>query len=214
MFAGTSAAFICCEDADLRNMLHHPITSHNANFETAEEVEGLDLKGLRNGFLRECRMIGTHDYAPMLAVPAALNFFKKLDRGVEGGLASRNRNLALEAGKMLAAAWGTSLGVSEECVASTVMVGLPACFGSTSADGLSLHQLLAVPPQIDVLEVTKGVWDSITIQVPIPAESMQEGVTPQLYVRLSAAAYNHIEEYEVLRDVILRLVKQRESSAS
>jgi hypothetical protein len=35
---------------------------------------------------------------------------------------------------------------------------------------------------------------------------------PQLWLRLSAAAYNHMEEFEVLRDVILELSRLRHTS--
>lgn len=212
MFAPTSAAFLCCEDASLRKQLHHPITSHSADETEADETPN-NAQGLKQGFLGECRMVGTHDYAPLLTVPVALAFYKKLDMGIEGGLPERNRQLALNAARVLCTGWGTSLGTSEELVGSTVMVGMPPELGSTLEDGLRLHDEFAKAPFKHVVDVSNGVYESITIQVPIPGSS-QTGTGPQLFVRISAAAYNYIEEYEVFRDVILRIVEEKRNSPS
>jgi hypothetical protein len=94
-------------------------------------------------------MLGTRDYAPLLSLPAALDFFFRLDciatataptptattdndvttddgmtagGGGGGGIAGRNRSLVLAEAKELSGAWGTELGTPESMVGSTCMV--------------------------------------------------------------------------------------------
>lgn len=132
-------------------------------------------------------MLGTFDYSAMLSVPAAVTFY--MEAGGDD-VARRNRALALRASRMLAEAWGTELGTPEECVGSCCMVGLPAALGSTMEEGKALRMCLATTATAD--------YDGITTQYFFPAAG-------RLWLRLSAAVYNSLREFEVLRDVILDL---------
>jgi selenocysteine lyase/cysteine desulfurase len=145
-------------------------------------------------------MLGTRDYSAMLAVPAAIDFWERL-----GGdrVARRNRALALRAGRMLAAAWGTSLGAPEGCVASTCMVGLPACFGETEDDGIAARERIRAGAACAAPGSAATAYDSVVVQRPVPAAG-----TGRLWLRISAAVYNCYEEYEALRDVVLGLARR------
>jgi hypothetical protein len=66
-----------------RSILH--AAAWCSSYFTAEVAGGVAPQppardGLMGGFLGECRMLGTRDYAPLLAVPQALDFFDRVDR--------------------------------------------------------------------------------------------------------------------------------------
>lgn len=194
MFAATSAAFVYRRRpalGDEQENLHHPIISHNYG---VPEDEVCAEDGFPGGWAAEARMLGTRDYAPLLSVPVAVRFYQDL-----GGdaVAIRNKSLALRAGNMLASAWGTRLGTPAECVGPCCMVALPTVLGCTMEESQALRTKLAGMR-------TEG-YDAIITQYFFPAAGC-------LWFRLSAAAYNHMAEYQLFRDVILGLAADAEAN--
>jgi len=192
LFAPTAAAFLHIPDPDLRNSVHHPVVSHN--FSTARSTEGGG-----GGLAGECRMVGTRDYSPMLAVPEAIAFWESIGGEV---VAQRNRSLCLWAAHRLAEAWGGELGVPEDMVGSTCMVSLPASFAADEATGDWVrHSLRHKAGEILRFKPTHDYQydiESIHIQRLVVSSN-------RLWVRLSAAIYNYETEFDVLRDAILAL---------
>eukprot|EP00850_Spirogloea_muscicola_P007548 SM000038S14361 [mRNA] locus=s38:395581:398367:- [translate_table: standard] len=107
-FAPPGAAFLHALPEHLA-ALHHPIVSHN----------------LGKGLAREAAWTGTKDYSALLAVPAALEFWKAADAQY-GSLKDYNKRQVLAMAEMLAGAWGTMLGTPEAMCSSVAMVGLPS----------------------------------------------------------------------------------------
>ena len=166
--------------------LHHPIISH--------------LHG--GGLSRECSMLGTRDYSSILTVPAALDFIDAKLGGLDA-LREHNKNLCYEAAVMLSTAWGTLDYISPRGLcAGTAMIGCPANLGDTWDDGEKLRLALRAwkplnSSSVELLPHPENISGGIVIQklTPVPGD--------RLYMRLSAAVYNYIEEYYVLRDAVI-----------
>jgi len=121
LFAPTAAAFLYVRSPELREKMHHPVISHNLSLESLGTNQTA-RDGSEGGLAAECRMLGTRDYSPMLAVPEAILFWKSMGGDAVG---KRNHELVLWAAKFLAEAWGGEVGVPDEMVGSTAMVSLP-----------------------------------------------------------------------------------------
>lgn len=121
---------------------------------------------------------GTRDVTAHLSAPAAIAFHHRL-----GGpaLRARNRALATDAGHMLAEAWGTETGVPDAMTGSMICVRLP---GERT-------------PDLDTAKaVHRALYADHRVEVPIlPIEGA-------LWARISAHAYNEIDDYARLRDAI------------
>jgi isopenicillin-N epimerase len=117
---------------------------------------------------------GTRDATAHLAVPAAIDFHESF-----GGAAlrARNRALAIEAGHMLAGAWDTETGTPGEMTGSMVCVRLP---GEERADHGTARR------------IHRALYDDYRIEVPVVP------FAGALWVRVSAHAYNEMEDYERL----------------
>jgi len=141
------------------------------------------------GLFAECAMLGTKDYSAMLAVPAAVEFLESMG-GVEV-VARRNHELCVEAMRMLGEAWGTADYILPENLCGSMgMVGCPSVLGDTWEDSEKVRVGLR----------EKG----IVVQKLYPVRG------DRLYLRLSAAVYNTIEEFHTLRDAILDLVAEKQ----
>ena len=180
-FAPTSSAlfYVHPKRIDLKRRLHHPLISHNvyADGDTATTCRD----GFEGGLAGECRMIGTRDYSNFVVLPHAISFY---DRIGGDSVARRNCEMAREVGGMLSKAWRSGpLGTPPQMIGSTCMVGLPEAFGNTYDDAKRL--------KFDLMK--KG----IIIQYPVFTEA-------RLFLRVSVAAYNSFEEYEQLRDAVLK----------
>lgn len=149
--------------------------------------------GFNKGLAKECAMIGTRDYSSLLSVPAALEFFKSLGGGgddADAVICRRNHDLVLMAAMELADLWCTELGTSEDMCTSMVMVGLPQCLGHTDEASHEVKEALL-----------KG-WN-IVVHRCYPAEG-------RLWLRLSAAVYNHRKEFDMLGEAVLELARSKE----
>jgi len=132
----------------------------------------------RKGFAEEFSWTGTRDASAWLSVGATIAFFDSI-----GGLPAIRayyRGLATEAAEMLADAWGTGIGTPAPLRGSMATIRLPDRFRD-------------VPAQT----ILDELWEKHRIEVPVH----HFGGNP--WVRISAAPYNHIQEYEILRDAVL-----------
>ena len=191
LFAPTAAAFLY-QNSKRHNELHHPIMSHNHGVHEDE----LTRYGRVGGLAGECRMNGTRDYSSMMCIPQAISFYRSI-----GGdaVAVRNRDLAIKVGEMLAKAWDTSVGIPIDMIGCMSMIGLPKVLGCTLKDAATLRN--------ELLSMSIGVYTRIMTQFCYPADG-------RLWIRISVAAYNYQDEYEVLRDAINAIVTKRSAGQS
>lgn len=134
--------------------------------------------GLDKGFLTEFDWTGTRDPTAALAVPASLDVHAML-----GGadMRARNRALAREASALIAGRLNTDY-VDTGSAMGLVRLPLPA----TEARSLALRDALLAAGTDAPTHVVGGA----------------------LWLRLSAFAYNEIEDYARLADIVARIVRE------
>ncbi|HEX6841907.1 MAG TPA: aminotransferase class V-fold PLP-dependent enzyme [Stellaceae bacterium] len=133
--------------------------------------------GYGQGFLAEFDWTGTIDPTPFLCVPDAIACHSRF-----GGpaLMARNRRLALEAARLLAARWGTALGGPEGSFAAMVTVRLPLPEATHEA-AVALQRRLSAEHRIEAAIMAHA---------------------GALWVRVAAQAYNQLADYERLAAVL------------
>jgi isopenicillin-N epimerase len=140
--------------------------------------------GYGGGFLAEFDWTGTRDPSAYLSVGAAIDFHEAL-----GGADLRRRNAALaaEGALLLAERLGTETGAIPEMQAAMAMVRLPL-----DAEGATQDQARALRWRLIAEERTDVVVNAIG---------------NAYWLRLSAAAYNDIEDYARLAEIARRLAR-------
>ena len=131
--------------------------------------------GKADGYLSSFSWTGTHDPTAMLAVPAALAFFRR--PGWEA-VRQHNNELALQGAELIAARIGTSPPDVSGLAASMRLVPLPAPL--TEADARALEQRLLRERGVVVPVTCHGGWRWLRV-------SAQLYNTPSDYERLAAA---------------------------
>jgi isopenicillin-N epimerase len=134
--------------------------------------------GYGQGFVAEFDWTGTQDPSGYLAVPAALDFHRRL-----GGPALRARNaaLAFEAAGMLAGRLGTETGTGNAPGGAMAVIRLPV-----SADALVLRQrLMEAGTDAPVSSIDGALW-----------------------LRISAQAYNDMEDFVRMADILEQVLAQ------
>jgi isopenicillin-N epimerase len=126
--------------------------------------------GLGQGFTAEFDWVGTSDPSASLAAPHGIHFIEEL--GVDK-VRRYNHDLAWAAGRLLASALGTDVGVDESMTASMITVPLPERAGATQADAWRLRDALLYE---DRIEVQLHSWRS------------------RLWLRVSAQIYNELAD--------------------
>lgn len=143
----------------------------------------------RGRFWCEFDWQGTHDPSGYLSIPAALSFLDSLIPGGHAELMQRNHALALAGASLVEAALGTTRTVPESMLGSMVSVVLPKKL--RGLEPLVLHDIL---------------FDQYSIEVQcIPAHD-----SPESILRISAHAYNSIEQYTYLAESLSDLMNRRE----
>jgi isopenicillin-N epimerase len=163
------------------------IISHGANSPRTD----------RSRFLIEFSWMGTSDPTPCLTVPEALRFMSTLHPKGWPGLMERNRELALEARKLLCQSLQIPLPCPPEMVGSMAAMSLPPC---------PVDELSTSPLYRDVLQ--QRLYDEYRIEVPVvpwPRPAPGSPLQPRL-IRISAQAYNKIEDYQRLGSALQRLL--------
>lgn len=139
--------------------------------------------GYEQGFAAEFDWTGTRDWTAALSVPAAIAFHTRM-----GGTAlmAANKALAWEAAELLAARWGTTIPAAPEFFSAMTLIGAPFTCPVTEEHVIQLRERLrALGADAPVMEVDGS-----------------------LFVRISAQAYNRIEDYEQLADIVLRVAEE------
>ncbi len=134
------------------------------------------------GLVSECGMLGTRDYSAFCAAYDAMIYFSR--RGGEH-LRKYTHDLAKAAATILARAFGTAEVSSDDLSAGMRIVQLPATLGSTMYDAEQLRIRLR---QLHSIETQQAFCHAGT-----------------LFLRISAAEYSTLQDFEALRDAILSL---------
>jgi isopenicillin-N epimerase len=124
---------------------------------------------------------GTHDPSAHLSISAAIDFHYWL-----GGPAARaaNRDLCLAAADLLIERWGTEGGAPAAMTGSMTCVRLPGFADATREDAERVYAQL---------------WQNHGIEVPVLP------LSGGLWVRISAHAYNELDDYARLADAVKAL---------
>jgi isopenicillin-N epimerase len=139
--------------------------------------------GFGKGYLDEFDWTGTRDPSAWLTAGVAIDFHHRL-----GGkdLMARNIALAAEATSLLARRLNTEAGATGELAGSMGMVRLPLTGPVSAERSLALRaQLLAAGTDAPTHVVAGAIW-----------------------LRLSAAAYNDIQDYARLADIVARVIRE------
>jgi isopenicillin-N epimerase len=139
--------------------------------------------GYGKGYLAEFDWTGTRDPSPWLAVDAAIAFH----RGLGGpALMARNDRLALDAATLLVDRLGTRTGAGPAFHGSMQLVQLPL-------DGPGTPQR--------ALDLRARLLDEFRCDAPLHC------LAGKVWLRLSAQAYNTIDDYKALAEITARLCR-------
>jgi isopenicillin-N epimerase len=155
------------------------IISHGANSQRTD----------RSQFLIEFGWTGTSDVSAYLSVPEALRFMGELLPGGWPEVMERNRNLALQARRVLCEA----LGEPEPCPPE--MIGSLAAFPIPDATDNAPSKS---PLYLDPLQ--EQLFRDHRVEVPI----IPWPAPPKRLMRISAQLYNHYDQYRFLANVLTR----------
>lgn len=136
--------------------------------------------GWREGFTAEFDWTGTKDSTPWLSLPTAVEFYNAVEPERRRGY---NKALAATAAAMLAEAWNVQLPAPAEMRAHMATLPLPIELPPTKPAAEAFHNRL---------------FDEHRIEVPIIPHA------DRMWIRISAQAYNVIEDYERLAECVLR----------
>lgn len=136
--------------------------------------------GYMSGFLAEFDWTGTRDWSAALAIPAAIAVHNEL-----GGpaLMQANRELAWQGAQLLSRAWDRPIAAAREFFGAMALIQAPFTGPTDNDTVVALRERLR--------------------QRGADAPIMEVG--DQLWIRISAQAYNRIEDYEELAGIIAGL---------
>ena len=137
--------------------------------------------GLDQGITEEFDWPGTRDPTPHLAAPAGIAFMRDLGTV---GVQRYNHDLAWNAGRAMAAHWGSTLPAPEQMIGTMITVPLPERLGSTREDAFRVRDALLFEHNI---EVHVHAWKG------------------RLRVRVSAQIYNEMPDVERLIDALAKV---------
>jgi len=135
--------------------------------------------GYRKGFTAEFDWTGTRDYCAWLAAPAALDFLAALG---PARVRDYNHRLAVHAATRLAAAWGTPLDGAPWLHGSLIAVRLPEALQRGDPSALASTLLERHRIVVAINPVAGALW-----------------------ARISAQIYNVPEDYDRLREAVLKM---------
>jgi isopenicillin-N epimerase len=156
--------------------------SHGANSPRAD----------RSRFRVEFDWTGTADPSAYLAVPDAIRFGEGLLDGGWPALRSRNHALAMAGAQLLGNALGSPPVAPDEMLGSMVSVPLPLETRPGRVQGVALYD-----DPVHAHLIARGIQVMIT-----PWPQRPDGGPWRRLVRLSAAAYNDLEQYRRLAEAL------------
>lgn len=186
LFAPKGAAFLHVR-RDLRDDVRPTVISHGANAPTHE----------RSRYHLEFDWAGTTDFTPYLSIPAGLRFGAALVPGGWEGLRQRNRALALAARSLLCERLDVQPPCPDDMIGALASVPLP------DGEGEKPGGTFPVDP------LQRALLARFAVEVPIVAFPRW----PKRLVRVSAQAYNSVEDYRTLADGLSVLLTERQVSS-
>jgi isopenicillin-N epimerase len=169
--APKGAAFLHVRDDRLETI--RPLTiSHGANVQQPG----------RSRFHSEFDWTGTQDFSPYLCVPEAIRFMRSIMPGGWPAIMERNRNLAIEARRMLIDRLGLEAPCPESMLGSMASLPYPDAPIAQPSPPVFPDPLQHMLFDDHGIEVLVSPW-------PAPAKRL---------LRISAQLYNTIDEYEQL----------------
>ncbi len=141
----------------------------------------------RSPFRLQFDYCGTDDPTAALSVPECIRFLETVVPGGWNELARRNRALVREARDLLVAQHGVTPLTSDELTPFMVALALPE---SGRASGI-----------LDGDPLQLALWDRYRIEVPV----FSWPGTPSRVLRISAQAYNSIDDYVRLSDALAEI---------
>jgi isopenicillin-N epimerase len=149
----------------------------------------------RNRFQDRFDWIGTMDYSPWLCVGDAIRFVSTLVAGGLEGLMRRNHELVVEGRRLICRRLALTGVGSEKMLGSMAAIHLPddadpaAALDDSTTPGPS-HRL----------------WRALGEQYHIEVPVYHFPAAPKMLLRISAQAYNSLEQYDYLADALLALL--------
>lgn len=139
--------------------------------------------GLNQGYLAEFDWTGTRDFSAYLAVPDAIAFHERL-----GGAALRERNhaLAVEATSLISRRLNTEHGADQAMMGAMGMVRLPLAGEASAARAKEWRDRM------------------LEAKTDVPLHAHRDGI----WLRLSAHAYNTIEDYSQLAEIVAAVLRK------
>lgn len=135
------------------------------------------------GYAREFDWTGTRDPSAWLSIGAALDFYRSLG---EETLRRHNQALVMEAAKAIAKAWKVAIPAPPNLYGSMVALPVPWQSEGSRAAADDLHDRL---------------WKRYRIEVPVFT------IGKRLHVRISAQAYNELDDFLVLAEAVRRMIR-------
>ena len=168
---------------DRRNLVRPLVTSHGAN-SARKDKSFLHL---------EFDWTGTGDYTPYIMIASCIDFMDSLFPGGWAELSRRNHELVLRARRMLCEKFSVAEPAPQEMIGSMACIPLlPPDLSPANPD------LKSFDPIHDIL------YHRYKIEVPIVTFA---GCQNRL-VRISAQAYNTIDDYRVLADALDEILEE------
>jgi isopenicillin-N epimerase len=131
---------------------------------------------------------GTFDFTAWLCVPTAIEFMGNVLRGGWPELRKRNRELALQARRLICERLNLDVPAPETMLAAMATMPLPESFQGK-------------PPRGKIDDEQLRLYDRFGIEVPL----MRIGQPPKRYFRVSAQIYNSPADYQYLAEALERL---------
>jgi len=177
MCAPKGAAFLWVRE-DLRDSVRPAVISHGANAPLGEQSR----------YLVEFDWVGTDDPTAVLTIPAVIEHFQATVPGGWDALRRHNHDLALAGRALLCEALDCEAPAPDDMIGSLATVPLPPgrTTGAVSA--------------WDVDPLQTALYDEDQVEVPI----MPFPAPPARVVRISAQAYNKLDDYARLADGLKR----------
>jgi len=138
--------------------------------------------------------VGTIDPTPWICVRDSIEFLDGLMPGGWQALARRNHELALAARKLLCQSLGQTAPAPDEMLAAMATIRLPDDIGPERLDDSTAPS--------SVTELQRRLFDEARIEVPV----FPFPRPPRQWLRVSAQAYNTLDDYERLAQALGALV--------
>lgn len=166
-----------------RSWVRPAVISHGANAPTS----------VQSRFRWEFDWQGTIDPTPWLCIPKAIEVMGGLFPGGWPELQAHNRNLTLSARDLILNVLGTEQPCPDDMI------------GSLATIPIGIDEEISMQDHFDILPMQRALLDDYGIQVPFHHFPS----APTQWVRISAQAYNSMDDYEALAQGLKQIIASR-----